>query len=493
MSDRTRAAERALSMNDEGAKKVIAASRNLVIAFYSTIKVRRFHHKDNEAVARALTKLQAAFKALFDIQYDVQLMYYAQDFYINETRIKVSREVYEFFANFASELEKRKIGGMQFRKVPSIGDLNAFIEAYEEVGQLEEDVDRYANLQALLKAAGVQGFHMTRLVTGDLVEMPVVDARTFVKQTYFRAIEVLDSVYTEAKQGRPVTLKGVKRVVQNFVDVLSDRREDTTDLLLLLTDIKNWRNYLANHGVNVCVHALFMGKALGLDKLALRNLGTAAMLADIGNASLPAEVLEHEGPLNDKQKAVIATHPIRGVPILTRFQEMDTGTIKAVVASLHHHKGLNGDGYPKRVKSEATLFAQIIQVADRYDAMTSARPHRPEPMTPPMAIEELSNAADRGEMDPVLVKLFVHWMGSVPAGTVVVLPNGDIGVVVQAQSRLGKRTENTLVCILGDKADTKKIEMQTDRLITDERHVQRAVEGKEEKVSELRMELALAA
>jgi HD-GYP domain-containing protein (c-di-GMP phosphodiesterase class II) len=215
------------------------------------------------------------------------------------------------------------------KQVPARAHLLAFIESYEEVGSLPDGVDPFMEMERRLNASGAGVFGLSRLVGGDLVEMPVIDARTFVKQTYFRAIDVAGQMYTEAREGRPLTVKNVKRVVQNFVDVLWDKQPDTIDLLILLTDIKNWKGYLPNHSVNTTVLSLFIGKAPGLDRVGLRDLGMAAMLADIGNAVLPDSVLDSEGPLSDEQRKIMQSHPIRGVPILTRFQDLDSGAIES--------------------------------------------------------------------------------------------------------------------------------------------------------------------
>jgi HD-GYP domain-containing protein (c-di-GMP phosphodiesterase class II) len=163
------------------------------------------------------------------------------------------------------------------------------------------------------------------------------------------------------------------------------------------------------------------------------------MLVDIGSAVLPHSVLDGKGPLDESQQKVMEEHPVKAVMLISAFQYLDASLIEAVIAALHHHRGYKKNtGYPKGLKDEVQLHAQIISLCDRYDAMTTPRPWRPQPMTPLQALEEIAQLAGT-DLDPVLVKAFVNWMGAMPSGSVVMLPDGKMGLVVRPRSRLRER------------------------------------------------------
>ena len=78
-------------------------------------------------------------------------------------------------------------------------------------------------------------------------------------------------------------------------------------------------------------------------------------------------------------------HPALGSRIVGAIDEL------AYVSSIirHHHERLDGSGYPDGLEQETVPYlAQVLAVADAFEAMTSERAHR-SPLTPQEAIEEL--------------------------------------------------------------------------------------------------------
>jgi methylmalonyl-CoA mutase cobalamin-binding domain/chain len=73
----------------------------------------------------------------------------------------------------------------------------------------------------------------------------------------------------------------------------------------------------------------------------------------------------------------------------------------------HHHERLDGSGYPDGLRGDAIpLLAQIIAVADVYDALTTARPYKPA-VTAAAACEELQREALRGWHQRDLINAFI--------------------------------------------------------------------------------------
>ncbi len=423
------------AVSTEVAARTRLLGRRLILDFYAAVRVARFHTVANDATQAAIDRLVLSFAPLFELHYDVSILFYSRDFYVNDTRIKATREDYDVFEAFAGDLEKREIGGLQFTMPPTPEGLSEFILAFNEVRPGKGD-EPYQEMGRRLQLAGARGIVLTKYVGGEKVEdLPVIDKRTFARQSYFRAISIAQQLYTQARQRKPLALKSAKRVVQNFVDLLDDPNAEHSDLLILLTQVKNWQGYLFNHAVNTCVLSLALGDAMGLSRDALRELGIAALLADVGNALLDEDVLDSPNPLSDAQWAQIRTHPVRGVSAIAAFQEMDRPLMRATTACLWHQRNYDGSGYPAHIQGRPGLFAQIIAVCDQFDAMTTPRPYRPRSMTPPRALESLARGAGK-VFNPLIVRAFVQHMGTVPAGTVVLLPTGEIGLVMRSRSQL---------------------------------------------------------
>jgi putative two-component system response regulator len=79
----------------------------------------------------------------------------------------------------------------------------------------------------------------------------------------------------------------------------------------------------------------------------------------------------------------------------------------------YHHEWYNGKGYPEgRMNSEIPIHAQIISLADAFDAMTSSRPYR-KGLTTREALEEIRRF--RGtQFSPELTDVFIRMVNEMP-------------------------------------------------------------------------------
>jgi len=433
------------ALTAETAKKTRTLSRDIILNFNAAVRVAQFHSIDNKAAQSALDRVLELLASLFELSYDVSLLYYSKDFYVNDVRIKSSRTTYEAFDGLARFLESRGVGGFSFPALPPREAISTFIVTLNEA-TAGADSNPFQQILERLEEAGITELKLTPFAGDDLEDLPLIDKETFIKQAYFRGITVLHQLFEDARRRKPLALKNVKRVVQNYVDVLTDETQLHTDLLLLLTQVKNWRGYLCNHAINTSILSVGLGAGLGFEREALRELGMAAALADIGNAVLPGEVLDDAGALTREGQEVVRGHPLAGVSLIASYQQTDRVVIKAALACLAHHRGFDGDGYPPELVKYDGIYPQIIAICDRYDAMTTPRPHRPRPLAPPRALTELAKLAG-SELNPLLVKAFVNWVGDLPTGTAVVLDSGEVGVVVRAQTGL-RRHQTTRIRVL---------------------------------------------
>ncbi|MGH2730047.1 MAG: HD-GYP domain-containing protein [Actinomycetota bacterium] len=126
------------------------------------------------------------------------------------------------------------------------------------------------------------------------------------------------------------------------------------------------------------------------------------MLHDVGKIGVPDAILNKQGPLSDREWAVMQRHPDLGVKIVEPigFSPSATDVI------LHHHERFDGSGYPAGLaRDEIPLTARAFAVADAYDAMTNDRPYRGA-MTKDDALEVISLRAG-STYDPEVVDVFV--------------------------------------------------------------------------------------
>lgn len=133
------------------------------------------------------------------------------------------------------------------------------------------------------------------------------------------------------------------------------------------------------HSLNVALISYTLGQWLKMSNKDLEVLLIAGLVHDIGKTKIPAEILNKPSKYTDEEFALVKKHPILGFELLDSNPNLDSRIKNAV---LMHHERCDGSGYPHGLAGDAIDdFAQIIAIADVYDAMTAARSYRP-PLCP---------------------------------------------------------------------------------------------------------------
>jgi putative nucleotidyltransferase with HDIG domain len=131
--------------------------------------------------------------------------------------------------------------------------------------------------------------------------------------------------------------------------------------------------YTAGHSERVSVLSVAIGRSLALPDDDVEVLRLGALLHDIGKIGVPDDILRKPTGLTDAEFAAIKQHPVLGARILRSVPFLSR---HIPIVELHHERP-DGLGYPLGLRSEdIPLAAQIVHVADAYDAMTSARAYR---------------------------------------------------------------------------------------------------------------------
>lgn len=131
--------------------------------------------------------------------------------------------------------------------------------------------------------------------------------------------------------------------------------------------------YTNGHSSRVAEYTAMLTKELGYDEDIVEQYYNIALMHDIGKIGVPPEVLNKPGKLTDKEFAIIKSHSALGYNTLKDISIMP----ELAIGAGSHHERPDGKGYPKGLKGdEIPRVAQIIAVADTFDAMYSDRPYR---------------------------------------------------------------------------------------------------------------------
>ena len=197
--------------------------------------------------------------------------------------------------------------------------------------------------------------------------------------------------------------------VEATVRALSVAMHGDRQMLLPLLKIREFDEYTTTHSLNVSVLTMALAEWLGLGAHDVRAFGVAGLLHDLGKVKIPVEILNKAGKLDEKERAVMNTHPAEGARlIITEQPELDM----AAVVAYEHHVMLNGGGYPSfKYKRNCHEASKLVHVCDVYDALRTNRPYRDAwPSGKVLAyLEERSGVEFDGDIAHSFSTMMLHW------------------------------------------------------------------------------------
>ncbi len=232
----------------------------------------------------------------------------------------------------------------------------------------------------------------------------------------------IDDIFEHVSAGEKLNVIKLRKSVEPIVDSISSN----PDACLWVSRLKQHDNYTYQHSLSAAMWSVSLGRQLGLPKRDLRSLAMGCMLMDIGKLRVDPELLQAERELTTMEAAEVSGHVEHGMEILR-----ECGIINRDVSDIvaHHHERYDGSGYPNGlVKDTIPPFARIAAIVDTYDALTTKR-HYAKAISPSDAIKLLYEARDE-DFQAELVEAFIQAIGIYPAGTLVELSSGEVGVVV---------------------------------------------------------------
>ena len=147
--------------------------------------------------------------------------------------------------------------------------------------------------------------------------------------------------------------------------------QQISDLFARIIDGKSPFTY--RHSRLVAEIATFLAEQMGFKKSACQDIKVAGLLHDLGKLTIPEEILEKPGKLNQYEFNIIKQHTYYTYQILNLI---DGFNLINKWASFHHEK-LNGTGYPFRLNEDNLCDgSRLMAVSDIYSALVENRPYR---------------------------------------------------------------------------------------------------------------------
>ncbi|MCM8758137.1 MAG: HD domain-containing protein [Candidatus Omnitrophica bacterium] len=256
---------------------------------------------------------------------------------------------------------------------------------------------------------------LVRLGAYDVISRPINLERFFlmikkgielhsIMVSHRKFMQGIEEQNTALQKQNAFLAKRVEELTKNLSHLYENLRSTYMRTIKALAQAIDMRDhYTHRHSENVSKYAVKIAKAMNLSEHEIEVIRGACELHDIGKIGIYDNILSKESPLTYEEREQIKLHSLKGAQILEPLNFLEE-TVQLV---RQHHENYDGTGYPDGHRGEQIpLGARIIRLADAYDAMTSARAYRKNPLTKEEAIEEIKKNSGT-QFDPKVVDAFL--------------------------------------------------------------------------------------
>ena len=252
---------------------------------------------------------------------------------------------------------------------------------FDRLNSTLDKADAYKMLGAVFRETGEPALAEARLRTA--IELAVTTGAVLSEAEARRELAILFQG-TGRNQDALTQLNAAHRLFSrlraggDLVDVASKVTKLETTYMSVVRDwgqsIESADSYTYGHCERVANYATAVAAQLGMDEVSLTAIRLGAYIHDVGKVRVPHEILNKPASLTPEEFEIIKKHPAWGVELIA---DVDfPWDIKPIVMS--HHEKVDGTGYPAGLRGDdVPLSAQIVCVADVYDALTTTRSYRP--------------------------------------------------------------------------------------------------------------------
>jgi HD-GYP domain-containing protein (c-di-GMP phosphodiesterase class II) len=396
-------------------QQILMLGTQLVTQISILIKMSRLHGRTNAALDGPV---ESALTVIRTLAHDEPIFIRLQnDFlFLGQRHLKVTSSQMPVFSTVIDTLNHWNIGGISFTSATESRDFREFVF---HLASFDSSVGSIMTLRTTLEQNAVKGI--------TLEERRVLRGRATAKTRYANAAAAVGALVQDSREKGTIGFKQAKRAIQSIVDLMMNDEAS----LLGLTTLRCHDQYTHNHSVNVALLSMALGNRAGYPKVELADLGLAALFHDLGKANIPMEVLNKPGEFTEDEWQMMRNHPTEGALSLAKMRGITNLPGRMASASFEHHMNLDFSGYPKlNVSWNLSMTGRILMIADCYDAMTSSRVYRREPMSPSKVLGFMFGKAGKS-FDSTLMKLFMTCVGIIPIGSLVLLDTNELAVVLK--------------------------------------------------------------
>jgi len=436
-------------------QQMVMLGIQLVTQLNVLIKTSRIYERTNSALDKPVEAMLTLIKTMAHDQ-PATLRLQNDFLFLGDSHLKVNAQQMAVATSIIDALNELKIGGITFSLTVESKDLREFAALFVSLDPDNKSVDdirkeitargivgieleeqRQLQIRTGIETAGGTGSGSSKGTgsgpsgntgsegTGSADQK--TQRKVNAKNGYAKVAGSVGTLTQSSREGGSISFKQAKRAIQNIIDLMVD--DETA--VLGLTTLRCHDQYTHNHSVNVSLLSMALGNRVGYPKVDLADLGLASLFHDVGKCAISLDILNKPGEFTNEEWEIMRTHPTEGVLALIKLRGLSEVPARMAAASFEHHMNYDFSGYPKLAAPwTQSLSSRIVTIADCYDAMTSSRVYRREPMSPSKALNLMLSKSGKS-FDAVLLKLFVNCVGIIPIGSLVMLETSELAVVLK--------------------------------------------------------------
>lgn len=211
----------------------------------------------------------------------------------------------------------------------------------------------------------------------------------------------------------------LEKVVAEQVEQLNHVNQSMIEMLATLIEFRDCES--GEHVKRICGLTRILMKEVSdtypeyhLPKSEIDKIVTSSILHDVGKISIPDNILNKPGRLTNEEFEIMKQHTVKGCEILQNIPDMMDEAIYNYSYDIcrHHHERWDGRGYPDGLSGDdISIWAQVVSVADVYDALTSERVYK-KAFSHDTAVEMIFNG-ECGAFNPKVLEVFRTVMGKI--------------------------------------------------------------------------------
>ncbi len=259
------------------------------------------------------------------------------------------------------------------------------------------DAKKFAGVNALEKPyRRTELLHAISSQVNSAIEAKWDDIEPVQQAALKNTLESFNSIADLISEGSPVVYENVTANCAPLLEAVQNQNYKE-----MLKGVQGHDNYSYVHSMRVATLLSLFGAAIGIKGEDHMTLTAGGLLHDVGKMSIPHEVLNKAGKLDEGEFIVMKSHVTHTIDFLEKTKILPKGVM--IIAGQHHEK-LDGSGYPFGLAgAELNQLGRMAAIIDVFSALTDRRVYKP-PMPPEKAFSIMGNMA--GHLDQTLLLVF---------------------------------------------------------------------------------------